>query len=448
MEIRNSIKQGLDFVKKNPTIIYSLLLIVAVVAIILFNTYYSLGKFQKSVDELLHSKAILAEDIVQVFSRDIITNEALLNDKVREIKATDSEIKEITIAMPVENDEGFRIIASTEEAKIGQTGNDYLDRIAFFDDSGRALLASENKERFWDVAKVIKDAAGKRIGLVTLQLSLAEHDRFVQETISRVYGVSFVSLLIVLMLIANHARMFKYAVRVSKLEEIDRMKDDFISMASHELVSPLTAIRGYGELLTDNIRKENIASDNIFLYLKNIDSSAARLVTLVDDMLEVSRIEQNRLPIKLQKVDLGELIEKTVSEVRVNAVKKKLELVYEKKTVPEVVADPARVKQIVVNLLSNAIKYTPQGKVEVMIKEDGKYVAITVADTGLGISAEDLKNLFGKFYRIQNADTKNISGTGLGMWISRELARKMEGDLEVESIAGVGSHFTLKLPKV
>lgn len=447
MEIKSSISQGLDFVKKNPTIIYSLLLIVAVTAVILFNTYYSLDKFQKSTDELLQSKAVLSEDIIHVFSRDIIGDENLINDKIREIKEKDSEVKEITVAVPIETEDGFRVIASTENQKVGSIANNDLDRVAFYEDRGRALLINDGNDRAWDVAKVIKDASGKRVGLVIFQLSLADHDRFVKETVKRMYGVSLISMLIVLMLIANHARMFKYAVRVSKLEEIDRMKDDFISMASHELVSPLTAIRGYNELLKDSLKKESIADEKIPAFLENIEASAARLVTLVDDMLEVSRIEQNRLPINIESLDLSDLIEKVVAEMRVNAVKKNLELVYEQKEIPRVMADPARVKQILINLLSNAVKYTPQGKVEILIKEEGKYVFVTVADSGLGISAEDLKNLFSKFYRIQNEDTKNISGTGLGMWISRELARKMEGDLEVESIAGVGSHFTLKLRK-
>ena len=110
-------------------------------------------------------------------------------------------------------------------------------------------------------------------------------------------------------------------------------------------------------------------------------------------------------------------------------------------------ADPDRVKQILVNVLSNAVKYTPKGTVEVTVTDERDTVSVTVADSGLGISAEDMEHLFSKFYRVRNAETERISGTGLGLWIAREIARKMGGDLTAESIHGVGSHFTLHLKK-
>jgi len=167
----------------------------------------------------------------------------------------------------------------------------------------------------------------------------------------------------------------------------------------------------------------------------------------VEDLLDVSRIEQNRLPIDLKEIDLSTIVLELADEMSVLANEKGLEL---KKSVPEicnVLADPERLKQIIVNLLSNAIKYTPAGSVEIQIKEDEKTVFLTVADTGLGISAEDMKNLFSKFYRVKTQFTNGISGTGLGLWIAREIAQKMGGDLKVESIEGVGSHFTLSLKK-
>jgi signal transduction histidine kinase len=133
--------------------------------------------------------------------------------------------------------------------------------------------------------------------------------------------------------------------------------------------------------------------------------------------------------------------------MRAVADKKGLELKNSLTPVAAASADPERVKQIIMNLVSNAIKYTAKGTVEIMGKEDAKFIYITVVDTGFGISSDNMKNLFSKFYRVKTADTEKIAGTGLGLWISREIARKMEGDIEVESIEGVGSHFTLKLKK-
>jgi two-component system phosphate regulon sensor histidine kinase PhoR len=218
-------------------------------------------------------------------------------------------------------------------------------------------------------------------------------------------------------------------------------------MASHELKSPLTSIKGYIEILKEKIKNDEKSKDDA-LILKNIDSSVSRLNDLVTDLLEVSRLEQNRLPVKIENIDLNKVISDSIAELSVNAKNKKLDLVYLKtdKAI-NVMADEKRVKQILVNLLSNAIKYTPQGKVEIILKEGSNKILVTIADTGLGISAKNMKNLFSKFYRVQTSETAKISGTGLGLWISREIARKMEGELTVESIEGVGSHFTLELKK-
>jgi signal transduction histidine kinase len=166
----------------------------------------------------------------------------------------------------------------------------------------------------------------------------------------------------------------------------------------------------------------------------------------VEDLLDVSRIEQNRLPINCVSLNVETIVLEIVDEMK-SLLKPDLILKNSLKDISSVSADSERMKQILVNLISNAIKYTPKGNVEILSKEDDKFVYLTVSDTGIGLSAENMKNLFSKFYRVKNEKTEKISGTGLGLWISREIARKMGGDIEVESIENVGSHFTLKLKK-
>lgn len=178
-----------------------------------------------------------------------------------------------------------------------------------------------------------------------------------------------------------------------------------------------------------------------------MEESVTRLNNLVEDILNVSRLEQNRLPITLENIDLDTLLSKIVSQFALEAKQHGLALSYEAVRLPQVRGDIDRVTQIIVNMLSNAIKYTPAGSVRVLTKETDDAILVTVADTGLGISAEGMKSLFSKFYRVKTEKTVKISGTGLGLWISREIARKMDGDITVESIEGVGSHFTLHLKK-
>lgn len=448
--IREFIKKGIYFIRKNPTILYSFVLIVAVTGIIFFNSYYSLRKFESATDKLLHSKALLAEGVLKSFSRDLINNASYLQSRMDEIKSNDSEIKDMAILRPGDNGEGFSIVASTS-LEENFKNQDTFYAILWSKEEAVAFLGYDEYGRYWNVSDIIRDASGKKIGIALLRLSLSEHDVFIQDIIKGVYLVMVMSLLVVLLLVANHARLFKYELKATKLEEVDKMKDDFISMASHELKSPLTAIKGYISLLEESLQSEKISeeeSKSRLHYLQNMDISATRLRDLVEDLLEVSRLEQNRIPINSVDMDINGIVEAIADEMKISAEEKGLDMKNNFKAESAVFADPERVKQVVVNLLSNAIKYTPAGKVEIKGKEDHKYVYITVADTGMGMSAENMKGLFSKFYRIRNDGTSKISGTGLGLWISREIALKMGGDLTVESIEGVGSHFTLKLKRV
>jgi signal transduction histidine kinase len=335
---------------------------------------------------------------------------------------------------------------STESEKISQNAIKFSLSV----DDAFAYVSNVGGNRYWNVVKAVRGDDGKVKGVLLLKLSLAQNDALVEKTIFQVYLLSVGAMIVVLLLVFNHIRLFAFEVRAKKLEEIDKMKDDFISMASHELKSPLTAIRGYVELLGDIVGDDGMGQANKMQqkkYLKNIDISVNRLRTLVEDLLDVSRIEQNRMPIVLAQTDLTKIVLEIADEMTILANEKGLEIKKNISNVSKVSADAERLKQIVVNLLSNAIKYTPKGTVEIQINEDEKNVFLVVADTGLGISAKNMERLFSKFYRVETEHTAGISGTGLGLWIAKEIAQKMGGDLSVESIEGVGSHFTLILKK-
>ncbi len=435
--------RGLAFVRKNPSIFYSLSLIVVVVGVIFWNSYYSLGKFQRSVDSLIQGKALLSERLFEVFAEDLFRDPDTLSGKIRRIREENPDVSNIVVfGRPDEN--GFRTIVSTDPEDMERVWGEPFHYLAWSQEEGVAFLSNSGGERFWNVLKQIRNGSGEKIGLVLFQLSLEENDAFIAAEVRKVYVVAIVSLLFVLLILANHLRFFRYAIRAAELEEIDKMKDDFVSMASHELKSPITILRGYLDLLKDRVSGEEDRE-----YVSNMDTTLERLSTLVEDLLNVSRLEQNRLPIDMKDVDLGETLRPIADDFSVLAGEKGLAFSYVDTDLPSehVFADPERMKQILVNLLSNAVKYTREGRVELSVSEKGDDVIVTVADTGLGISAEDMEHLFGKFYRVRNADTEKISGTGLGLWIAREIARKMGGDLTVESIQGVGSHFSLRLKK-
>jgi signal transduction histidine kinase len=461
--MKELIKRGIAFVKNNPTIIYSLALIFVVNGALFLNSYVILNRFGANLDKTLRTKAVLAEDIFSVVANDyfadVSKNEAILKESISRIQGSDPEIVEMNIYNTNISDGIYVPVVSSKSTlnvnvNSNEANNDKITqnaiKFAISIDDAFAYLSNRNGERYWNVVKAVrKDSVV--VGVISLKLSIAENDALVRKTILQVYALTLGAMVIVLLLIFNHIRLFSFEIRAKKLEEIDKMKDDFISMASHELKSPLTAIRGYTELLEDAIHQDSLGSEKGLMqkkYISNITVSVNRLKTLVDDLLDVSRIEQNRLPMDLKELDLAEIVLCISDEMSVLAKEKGLVLKHDIAEVSTVLADSERLKQIVVNLISNAIKYTFRGEVTVQIKEKNDVVLLIVADSGLGISAENMKNLFSKFYRVKNADTEGISGTGLGLWIAREIAQKMGGDLNVESIEGVGSHFTLTLKKI
>ena len=393
----------------------------------------------------MQKKAVLTEDIFQHVVALYIENPQNLQNILEKIKATDAEILGMSVAVPASDQQSFLVIADADKENIGKAQDYVFNAMAWqAKKTGVAFLDNRDGTRFWTIIKPVLDEKENKIALVKLELSLADADAFAKDAITRVYLVAAVSMLLVLLLVSNHARLFLYVAKAAHLEEIDKMKDDFISMASHELKSPLTALRGYLELMTDG---SVVSAKEQKHYLENMGLSVLRLNNLVEDLLDVSRIEQNRIPIKNESVQIQAAASQLIDEMKISASNKNLELNNQIEVLPTAYCDLERVKQIVVNLLSNAIKYTQKGSVKITGRFDDKFIYLIFADTGIGMSAEQVKNLFGKFYRITNDKTKNISGTGLGLWISRQLARKMRGDILVESMEGVGSRFTLKIPR-
>jgi signal transduction histidine kinase len=451
--MKELIRRGILFVKTNPTIISSFLLIIIVLGALFLNSFLTLERFQKEMDKTLRTKAVLGENILgfanKEYFEDISKSTDIYRAILNDIKGKSNEIEEISVYAA----DDYRLLISTEDKNSKQEDSakdrmrESAKKFAATTDDAFAYLDNISGHRSWNVIKAVKKSDGSVGGILLMKLSLADSDVAVRDTIFQTYAISVIAMIVVLLLILNHARLFSYELKAKKLEEIDKMKDDFISMASHELKSPLVAIRGYVELLGDDLKKGGDVVEERMSFLKNIDTSAQRLNLLVEDILNVSRIEQNRLPVEIKKIDIKKYIDEAFEEMKVVADKKNLAMNNAITSTHEVMADSQRASQILINLLSNAIKYTPSGFVNIESREDKDFVYIIVADSGLGISSENMKKLFTKFYRIQNEATAKISGTGLGLWISREIARKMGGDLIVESIEGVGSHFTLKLKK-
>jgi signal transduction histidine kinase len=238
------------------------------------------------------------------------------------------------------------------------------------------------------------------------------------------------------------------AIQKSRFYEDDQLKSEFVSIASHELLTPTAAIEGYLSMILDEkMAKVDPKAEE---YLKKVQSAAHRLAELVKDLLSVSRIEGGRIVINKQPIELDPIIKQTIDEIKVRADEAKIGLSYLAPTepLPKVLADPERVTQIIINLISNSIKYNkPDGKIEVSVSADNKFVTVNVADTGIGIAPEHIGHLFEKFYRVHDdsAAAEKV-GTGLGLYITKSIIELQGGKINVKSEVGKGSTFSFTLP--
>jgi CheY-like chemotaxis protein/nitrogen-specific signal transduction histidine kinase len=230
--------------------------------------------------------------------------------------------------------------------------------------------------------------------------------------------------------------------------ETERAKTEFVSTVSHELRTPMTSIKGYADLLMMGAVGELADKQRNFLSI--IKNNADRLTELVNDLLNISRIESGRIELSPKAIRLEQMINQVVTtmETRVNDNDLTLRLEVPR-DLPSVFADPARVVQVLTNLVANACQYTPpNGEIVVSACTSGDDVRVSVADTGIGIAQEDKEKIFDRFFRADDSRVQKVSGTGLGLPIVKSLTEMQGGQVWVESELGKGSKFTFTLPTV
>ena len=233
----------------------------------------------------------------------------------------------------------------------------------------------------------------------------------------------------------------------TQLKKLDAAKSEFISIASHQLRTPLTVIKGYISMMLEGnfgtlTKPEEESLDKVF-------QSNERLIQLVENLLNISRIESGRLQFDFKEVDLNAMVESVVEELSGNAKKKNLILQYKKpeKPLPKIKMDEEKIRQVVMNLIDNAIKYTKQGSVTVKLEQADKKVKFCVADSGMGIRSGDMVNLFKKFSRGTGTSLIHTEGTGLGLYVAHMMIESHKGKIWAESDGeGKGSKFCFELP--
>jgi signal transduction histidine kinase len=233
---------------------------------------------------------------------------------------------------------------------------------------------------------------------------------------------------------------------VENLQRADKLKDQFLGIVSHELRTPLNAIQGFGSILADGVAGELSAEQAGYVH-KILDGSDV-LLSLVDELLDVSRMQAGKFTLERQAVAVSALVREVLAERGTAALQKGLSLINEVPTdLPAVDADPRRVRQVLSNLLTNAIKYTPEGgTVTLNAQVEGDTVRVAVSDTGIGVSEDQRPRIFDAFTQVDMSNTRQVGGVGLGLYIVKGLVEAHGGEVGVESELGRGSTFWFKLP--
>lgn len=429
-------------------LIFAIFVIAFIPGALAFNTIYLLRSVQRDTDFELNNKALLVESVIAIQSREKINEPEKMQENLQELVKTLPEIKALEVFSA---NQGEISSLSTTSERTRAVADSALNQLAWGTNQAYskqifASIGNTPSERVWLVASPIHDSSGKKIGLINLYLSAAQIDSISNRTIKDSLFILVVTMIFILLLLLNHFRFFEISLLFKKLSEVDKLKDDFISIASHELKSPLTIIASYTSLI---IKNPLVAQDETLTkHASIIDKSTARLKTLVEDLLDVSRIEQNRVKLEMVECDIREIIRNVINEFLPQAQSKGLRLEYRELPQPLLITcDRDRMHQILANLVSNAIKYTPQiGEVSIYHQTEGGTVRTFVKDTGIGISSENMSKLFSKFSRVYDERTKDVGGTGLGLWITKQLVEKMGGKITVQSIENQGSQFIVAFP--
>lgn len=436
------IQHALKHIKEHPQIVLVLVLIFIIPLLFLYSGQQFLDAGRQNQDRLQKDRVGLLQDTFASILYSSNFNVGIIQKEIVRI----SEINPDIVYFKVVRLEGRDMInlASLQPDQIGRK-EEYVDlyrNAAVRLDESIIFELDQPDGRIWLVYRALENPDGNLYFIFT-QISLSAIDKSFKIEERRALRSLIFIYIFILALVYWHIRLTDYRYLYIKAQKANEMKDLFTNMIAHELRAPLTAIRGYASMT-----EETLTNPEHKKYVSRIRDSSERLLAIVNDLLDVARIQSGKLSIDKEVFDASEIVMAVTDELRVLASEKGMKLYHTGAISTHlIVGDRKRLHQALTNLVSNSIKYTKGGDIELTIEDKIMTVEIRVKDTGIGMSSEDQKKLFAPFFRVNNDDVSKITGTGLGMWITKELLELMDAKISVESIKGVGTHVVVRLNK-
>lgn len=446
------------FVRENPAVLFSLALIVLIPLALYFYVFLTVQSFESAaMNEIEAHDFTVSDALLAMVERDFPAKDAAnpeaLQRSIDRIVANDTRLKNIRVI--VKDGRDYKAIAAQNPDQVGMSidvtpslNGESLIAYSWVnaseDVSSEIEIAGEKLRR---VVKVFVGKNGEVYALAAADFSINRTLDMIAAGVYQSYLIMGVIMILSLFLIVQHTRLFSYVGLSKDLQQKNTAKDNFIRMATHELRAPVTVLTGYTDLLKEDLAGTVDADQQ--KYIDRMVLSVKNLSDLMADILEVSHLEQGRTDFEPEIIAPDIVVKEIVDGLAAKAEQKGLKLSFDAKGFSHKIrVNPVCFKRIVTNLVENSIKYTPAGKVAVTVAAQTakKRCAITIQDTGFGISAEGQAHLFEQFYRVKTQENAEIPGTGLGLWMSREMARKMGGDIMLESIEKMGSKFFIFFP--
>ncbi|MBF0485717.1 MAG: HAMP domain-containing protein [Candidatus Omnitrophica bacterium] len=339
-----------------------------------------------------------------------------------------------------------------EGAKLDAVLSSMFEGIMVVDERGQVLLMNPSMRKSFFIEA---NPEGKRAGEVirnTAVLSIIERllqkqERFWTEEITLAAGEEKIFKVNAVLIMRNGRAEGAVLVfhDISQLRHLEKVRQDFVANVSHELRTPVSSIKGYAETLLEGAWDDK---KNAREFLEIIQQNSDRLAHLINDLLDLSKIESGKMDFVLMPVELKGIVSRCLGVLEKTFHGKKQQVTVNiPASCPRVMADEARLSQVILNLLDNAVKYTPEGGgIKVTAVLEGKFLRVDVEDTGVGIPEKDIPRIFERFYRVDKARSRDLGGTGLGLSIVKHIVLAHGGEVRVRSQVGAGSTFSFTIP--